>query len=338
MRANLYVGIGIQISQNGEYSVIRKAFPRGPARRAKAKDGDKILKIDGVDVRGAGLAKVVTLLRGAKGTRLSVTVQHGALPPRELRMVRDVIPIDSVEGVTRRADDSWDFQLVQDVDVAFVKIVALKGSTVSEIRDAARRIEGLGAKAVIVDLTRCSGGEFRHAVMLADALIGEASLGEASLGGQIKRTGVSKHHSDGDLLFAGLPMAVLIGTNTSGPPEWLAAALHDTGRAPLIGEGTRGSGVVVSEIDLKSGFGLRVHSGLMTRSNGKPIQRPTRAVGVSGAPLVAVAPKRDVDEERSHNVASRIEGGVEPDVSAPALARIAAALKLLEDKTPKNKK
>ena len=319
LRANLYVGIGIQISKTGEYAVMQKVFPRGPARKAKAKDGDQIIKVDGVDLSGVGLGDVVSRLRGKRGTKVTVTLKTSDEPPRDVQMVRSVVPIDSVEGVARRADDSWDFQTKQNKDIALIRIVDLKGSTISELRDAAQRIKRNGAKAVIIDLTRVSGGEFRHAVMLADALIGEAELGS-----QTKRTGTVQYTSDSGSVFEGLPIVAMIGKVTTGATEWLAAALGDSGRAPLIGSRTGGSGAITTEVDLDSGFVVQIVSGMMVRSNGKPIQNANIDVANRFARIAGEAIPYFQQSSR------KASGGVEPDFTALPSDPLGAAIKLLQ--------
>lgn len=315
LKDNLYVGIGIQIAKRGAYPTMPKVFPRGPARKAKALDGDKILAVDGVSTENVALGEVVGMLRGPRGADVTVRLQTGDEPPRDVLMTRDVVPIDSVEGVRRREDDSWDFALAENRQVAFLKLVELKGSTVSELRAAARRIEREGFRAVILDISQLDGGEFRHAVMLADLLLPEAKLGY-----QLTATGKQPLTASSNVVLEGLPLVVVIGKSTRGPAEWLAAALKDQKRARLIGFRTAGDGAIYKELDLESGHALRLRSGEMIRADGRPIQLPTLSQA-----------RTTVERREIHRQASEV-GGVFPHTPTPSTLRnhIKAALTELQ--------
>ncbi|MGH7127894.1 MAG: S41 family peptidase, partial [Planctomycetaceae bacterium] len=236
LAANRYVGVGIalRIDKQSRQPAMAEVIPNGPADRIGAREGDHIEQIDGVSTEGKPLAEVVDLLRGERGTEVTLVLrQPGETESRTLTITRDVVPIDSVTG----------YELLPAGDgqqVAYLKIERITASTAHELRQYEQKLIGDGAAALVLDLRFNFGGELHHAVLLADALLDGGKIGRVrTAAGEIK-----EYEAQRESLFKDLPLAVLMGRNMSGPAEWIAAALKDQNRAVLIGEPTAGRGFV----------------------------------------------------------------------------------------------
>ena len=58
---------------------------------------DKIIAVDGESIHGMSSSEAVLLIRGEKGTTVTLTIQRGeGSEPIEVKIVRDVIPIETV--------------------------------------------------------------------------------------------------------------------------------------------------------------------------------------------------------------------------------------------------
>ena len=75
-------------SSTEDGSLVDVARPGSPAAAAGIKSGDRILSIDGKDVRGMSFGQVEWRLRGKPGSNLTVTVQSSGAEPRTVTFAR----------------------------------------------------------------------------------------------------------------------------------------------------------------------------------------------------------------------------------------------------------
>ena len=231
LRGNRYVGIGIQLAGNEkeQFPQIVIPFRRGAARTAGAKPGDLMVEIDGKSTKGVlDLEKIVEWLRGEEGTPVTVVVrQPGAAEPRTLKMVRAVIPLDSVLGYRRAGEDGWDYRIDRDAGIAYVWVQSIKSSTLHELRQVERRLRADGAKAVVLDLRFSAGdGHLHDVALLADGLL-DGGLMWSVRGKDGKAT---EYRADREALFRGWPLVVLVNGTPRQRPG--AAARRPPGQRP----------------------------------------------------------------------------------------------------------
>ena len=283
LRDNRYVGIGIQLAANEKerYPQINNPFRRGAARNAGAKPGDLMVEIDGRDMKGVlDVGKVVGLLRGEAGTTVTVVVrQPGAAETRTLKMVRAVIPIDSVYGYRRSGEDAWDYQVDKAAGIAYVWVSSIKSSTLHELRQVERRLRADGTKAVVLDLRSSMGeGNLHDVALVADGLLDRGLMWTVRGRGD----DVKEYRADREAVFRGWPLvAVVVDLIDNGQAACLAA-LRDNDRVVLVGEPTRNDGIVRSRFPLPDGAGaVTLMTGRVERAGkGRWPLRPDHAVGL----------------------------------------------------------
>lgn len=268
---NRYVGIGIALALgiNDEYPAMFKVIPRGPAHRAGAQEGDLMLSIDGQDIKGMSVQNVVPMLRGQAGIPVSIVVrQPDSQNERTLTITRGEVPIQTVEGQSHTSAEEWNYHVppAQDKDIAYIKITSIRGSTVSELRETARKLHSQGFRALILDLRETESGELRHAAMISDLLLEEGVIGAAVVRGHRQ-----KFTSNADHLFPGWPMAVLVDANTIGQAEWIAASVQHRQNTVLVGGNTPGLGYVTDRIKLPDGAAIELQTGFLERASGRSL-------------------------------------------------------------------
>jgi len=69
-----YEGVGISVTSEGDYIRVAKPLAGGPAIKAGILIGDLIVSVDGVDIKGFGLERVVTLIKGPAGTKVKLVI------------------------------------------------------------------------------------------------------------------------------------------------------------------------------------------------------------------------------------------------------------------------
>lgn len=282
IRGNRYVGIGIQIaidsSSDERLPAIITPFPRGPARLAGARAGDRILEVNGVSTQGKTLEQVIDMIRGEEGAPITLLVQSNRSDEtRTLRMQRGVIPFRSFVGFQRISEEEWDFHIDPAEPIGYLQLTAIRASTLHELRQHARTLEASGIRALVLDLRNAGGGDsgdIQHAVLVADELLDEGPIGRVlDAGGNARQFDARP-----DSLFKGWSIVVLVNQYTRGECEFLAAALQDNHRATIVGERTRGAALLRTPYELPDGLGAVVlHTGVMLRADGRPLQRPQSA-------------------------------------------------------------
>jgi C-terminal peptidase prc len=292
LRGNRYVGVGVQLtrSEKEQLPQITIPFRRGAARAAGAKPGDLILEVDGKSTKGVpNLDKVVEWLRGEEGTTVTMVVrQPGSTDTRTLKMVRAVIPFDSVFGFRRASEDAWEYRIDRDAGIAYVWVQSIKSSTLHELRQIERRLRADGAKALVLDLRFSIGeGSLHDVSLLADGLL-DGGLMWSVRG---KDDQVKEYRADREALFRGWPLVALVNDIPDNCQALMLAALRDNDRAVLVGEPTNNDGLVRSRFPLSDGkSALTLLTGRLERAvkdRGWPV-RPDHAVALEKEKRAAV--------------------------------------------------
>jgi carboxyl-terminal processing protease len=285
--ANQYVGTGIQIAMNNREKLtqILNPFRRGPARRAGGRPNDLIVRVDGRSTEKIPLRTVVQWLRGPKGSAVTVDVrQPGSKEVRTLHIVRDTVPIDTVLGYRRASEDTWKYALDSDRAIAYLRINSINSSTLQELRQAERKLQADGARALVLDFRAGSSeGNLHDGELVADGFLdGGVMWRIRDAHGHVKEI-----QADRDCLFRDWPIAVLIDdTIVDNLTPVVAAALQDNHRAILIGQPTHNDGMVKRLVELPDNLGvITLLTGTLERSaagRSWPV-RPDHTVAVTSS-------------------------------------------------------
>jgi carboxyl-terminal processing protease len=247
---NRYVGIGIALRLNKKDTkpVVTTTILHGTARKAGMKADDIIESVDGKDTRGVRLAEVVDWLRGEEGSSVTVVVRKtGAAESRTYTMVRDKVPFEHVFGLHRIAEEEFDFHAEPQAPIAYVRIGSFSSSTLHELRRFERKLHGAGFRALVLDLRNNPGGSLQHAALFCGGLLDGDLMWTTR---QDRASVAQEFRADHESLFRDWPMVVLINGQMGSATALVAAALHDNGRATLVGEQANMDGYVKSVVDL----------------------------------------------------------------------------------------
>ncbi len=268
MAGNRYVGIQVALSLETDGVKFLQIFPGGPADRAGIKTGDVLEAVEGDSIVGKPLRKVIDLLRGAEGTELTVSVRTpGEKEARTRRLTRLAMPHPTITGHGPAPADVWLGSSEDDHRVAYLKFDEILASTPHELRTLARSLENQGAKSLVLDLRNGQQAQFHPTLLIADSLLERGKIGRSRTTDR-----ETTYEADADALLPGLPMAVLVGEETTGAAEWLAAALQDNHRAVIVGRPTRGFGAIKTTVPVgETGDSLTLTTGELERGDGRPI-------------------------------------------------------------------
>lgn len=253
-----FTGIGISITMRDGFVTVISPIDGTPAYRAGIKAMDKIIKVDGNEV--TDLTKAVKMIRGPKGSAVVVTVRRkGSKEPIELKIVRDVIPIDSVRS------------LVLKPGYGYVWITNFRDKTTEDLIAALEELESDGAplKGLILDLRDNPGGLLDQSISVSDLFLKSGTV--LSIKGRLDKH--TKNFTARDQVTDRLyPMIVLINGGSASASEIVAGALQDHKRALILGTTSFGKGSVQTVESLREGFGLKITIARYYTPSGRSIQ------------------------------------------------------------------
>ncbi|MCI9532062.1 MAG: S41 family peptidase [Lachnospiraceae bacterium] len=239
----VYYGIGVVLQQNAETKAVMvlHVYPDTPAEEAGMKDGDMIVKIDDVEVKGQELTELVNLIKGQEGTKVCLQLaRDGEKDYVEANVERRQIEVPTVQ-----------YQMLEG-NVGFIQVTEFSDSTPEQFQDAIQELEGQGMGSMIVDLRDNPGGVLKAVCTMLDILLPKGLLVYT----EDKYGNRSDYESDDACMD--IPMAVLVNGNSASASEIFAGAVKDYGYGTLIGTKTFGKGIVQTIIPLSDGSAVKM--------------------------------------------------------------------------------
>ncbi len=251
-------GIGIEMEIASGFPTVVETMEGTPASRAGLKAGDRIVNIDGAATAGMSLDRIVDLLRGRKGTAITLSVMRDGLTrPLELSMLRDVIQVKTVDSK------------MIDGEYGYVRIAEFQERTGEDLRTAVSALRKSSAlKGILLDLRYNPGGLLDQAVDVADQFLSYGLI--TSIEGRKEDEKARFYARDADP-YPG-PLVVLVNEDTASAAEIVAGALQDRRRAIIVGTRTFGKGSVQSIFPLENGCAVRLTTSRYYTPNGRSIQ------------------------------------------------------------------
>lgn len=225
-----FEGVGIVITSDEETGDVLVSYPieGGPAQKSGIIEGDKILKVDDIPMTGKTIEEVAKILRGPKGTKVTLQIQRQGNPNvMKFELTRESIVMKTV---------SWE---MLDSSTAYIKILSFDTSTSEQFNEALEKIEQNKAKRLILDLRNNPGGSLYEAVKVADKLLGKGLVVYTE---DRYKNKIEEYYSDEERIS--LPLVVLINRNSASASEIVAGAVQDHNAGTLVGEKSFGKGSV----------------------------------------------------------------------------------------------
>ena len=298
-----YGGVGSLIRKRGDYVIFAQPYKGAPSDEAGVKIGDKILAIDGEDMKGAATETISSRLKGDPGTEVSVTIERnigGGVDTLQLKRRRISVPSVPYAGYVA---DGIGYIVHNDF---------IEGSY-DEMRRALQRLQAEGElKGLILDYRTNGGGLMQEAVDIASLFVPNGERIVSIMG----RDSSSLHHYDTrhQPLAENLPVAILVSGSSASASEILAGALQDKDRAVLLGQRTFGKGLVQGTRHLGYGTYLKYTTAKYYIPSGRCIQAVNYSKRNADGSVASV-PDSLISEFKTRGGRSVYDGGgIVPDV------------------------
>jgi carboxyl-terminal processing protease len=257
-----FEGVGIQFNILNDTLFVITPVPGGPSEKVGIQSGDRIIKVDGENIAGIGLTNedVFSLLRGAKGTKVSVSVLRRSVSELlNFTITRDKIPINSLDAA----------YIVQD-GVGYIKLNRFAMTTLNEFSEASIELLKGGAKDLVLDLTGNAGGYLDMAIVLADQFLGDEKLIVYTEGLNSPKR---EYFASSKGYFENGRVIILIDEGSASASEIVTGAIQDWDRGIIIGRRSFGKGLVQRQLELPDGSMVRLTSAKYYTPSGRLIQK-----------------------------------------------------------------
>jgi carboxyl-terminal processing protease len=266
-----FAGIGIQVSEDeGDLHVLSPIYGT-PAYRAGIQAGDMIVEIDGKSTDGLQIEDAIRMMKGPDGTKVSITIVHpGQTKRQKLTLSRERVRVETVLGDRRKRDDHWDFMYDDKDSIGYIRISAFSLDTAKELRAAMEDLKKRKLRGLVLDLRFNPGGLLRSAIEVSKLYVAKGRIVSTKGRNSPERV----WDADGNNVFDGFPMVVLVNRYSASASEIVSACLQDHQRAVIMGERTWGKGSVQNIIELEHGrSALKLTTAAYRRPSGKNIHR-----------------------------------------------------------------
>ncbi|MDL2260326.1 S41 family peptidase [Deltaproteobacteria bacterium OttesenSCG-928-K17] len=279
-----FFGVGIELSVRDGVLTVVSPIEDTPAYRAGIQAQDQIIKIDDKPTKDMNSTEAVKLIRGPKGTKVSLTVSREKTNSiLTFEVVRDRIPIRSVRSE------------MLEPGYAYLRIMSFQGETFDECVKAIKGFKDM--KGLILDVRNDPGGLLDQSIKVSGLFLGNELVVETR--GRIPEQN-ERYKSDVNLLVpADMPMIVLVNEGSASASEIVAGALQDHKRAVVVGAKSFGKGSVQTILPLPDGSGLKLTTARFYTPTGRSIQAdgitPDVEVATRRHPKVEILREKDLD-------------------------------------------
>lgn len=263
MTTGEYAGIGALLLYKDGGTYVSEPFENSPAYKGGLRAGDRLLKVDTVDVSKFTVDKVSKLLRGRPDTQVRIRVQRP--------YVQDSILNFTVTRAKIR-NSSVPYAGVLPDSIGYIRITQFIEDTGKDVRAALDSFQATapGLKGVIIDLRGNGGGLLEQAVDVASNFVPKGTEIVRTIGRDKDATKIYKTMRKP--LYPDMPVAVLTDGGTASASEILAGAMQDLDRGVLVGTRSFGKGLVQTTRPLPYGGVLKVTVAKYYTPSGRLIQ------------------------------------------------------------------
>ena len=256
-------GIGVVFNAATDTVIVLNVVPNGPSAKAGIVAGDRIIEVNDTLVAGVKMPQnaIVKRLRGPRGSEVKLSLKRQGLDELvDVKVVRDAIPINSIESSF----------MVND-EIGFIRLSQFARTSYIELMKSLAELRLQGMKKLIFDLRGNTGGFLDQAIMIANEFLPEGCLivyTEDRQGEQMKQ------YSNGHGTSTDIELAILIDESSASSSEILAGAVQDNDRGVILGRRSFGKGLVQNQLPYSDGSALRLTIARYYTPTGRSIQKP----------------------------------------------------------------
>ena len=254
-----FSGVGIELTVRDSILTIISPIAGTSADKAGLMAKDLIVKINGEATKNMPSMDAVKLLRGPKGSEVTISVyRDGWEELKDFKIIRDIIPLHSVEGMNLEPGFSY------------IRVTNFQEQTTKDLKKMLTDLaEETPIKGLVLDLRNNPGGLLEQAISVSDIFLEEGLVVYTK--GRIAEQNMTfqAHANNGKNSY---PLVILVNDGSASAAEIVAGAIQDHQRGVIVGTTTFGKGSVQTILPMPGGAGLRLTTARYFTPNGRSIQ------------------------------------------------------------------
>jgi carboxyl-terminal processing protease len=257
-----FEGIGVSFNILNDTVYIISPISGGPSEKVGILAGDRILRVDGKNIAGIGITneQVFNLLKGKKGTKVTLGILRKGDGLAEFTVSRDKIPIFSIDASYKVG-----------TDIGYIKVNRFSMTTMDEFQEALKKLKDENVKSLVLDLTGNGGGYLEVAISLADQFLDDGKLVLYTQGINSPK---KEYYATRDGSFEKGHLIILIDEGSASASEIVSGAIQDWDRGIIVGRRSYGKGLVQKPLPLPDQSMIRLTVAKYYTPTGRLIQKP----------------------------------------------------------------
>ena len=248
-------GIGARLEKRSDNIKIIEVISGGPAWRGEEIEvGDMIMKVkqededEAVSIVGMRLDDAVNLIKGPKGTKVTLSVKKVDGTIDEIIIERDVVELEETYAKSSLVKkENRNYGIINLPKFYFDMENYNKRNAALDVEKEIVRLKEQQMDGLVIDLRNNGGGSLQTVVEIAGLFIKKGPVVQVKFK---ERDPEVLKDKDDSILWDG-PLVILVNELSASASEILAAAMQDYKRAIIIGsKQTYGKGTVQNVMDL----------------------------------------------------------------------------------------
>ncbi len=270
-----YVGIGISVTFTPEDNTLTVMSPydNSPAQKAGILPGDRIVRVDGVEVTAETYNDVINHIKdenAKEGEQIVLSIERGEENEQlDITVKRGHVDIQTI--TTKMFGNS----------IGYIRIAQFINRTEEDFKAGLEQLKADGMKGLIIDLRNNPGGYAHTVLSMADMLLPEGTIA------YLEDNKGRREYFESDAEELGLDMVVLINGGTASAAELLAGSIQAYGLGTLVGEKSFGKAVGQSPLALTKNSAIYLTNARYYTPKGECIDKK----GIEPDEVVELAPE-----------------------------------------------
>ena len=251
-----FVGIGITIMYDGEYSKIIAVDDKGPSNKILKVD-DLIVKVSGKDVRGIYGDDLKKLIRGKVGTTVKIKVL------RNNKYLTFSIKRTNIEIETVKSN----YFDVESKRIGYLDVDVISSNTYKQFNKNLKRLENKNIDSLIIDLRDNPGGHLSQTKEILSMFFNKKTVLY-----QLKDKDTKKKIYSSSNETRSYPIVILVNDGSASASEIITSCfMKNYNNIKVVGITTYGKGTVQQSHQLSTGTSIKYTVQEWLTSNGKSI-------------------------------------------------------------------